>query len=337
MTERDEARDVLEEAREKVRYLDEARAYGITPLEGELRGLLAGMADALAESRSEVERLRCVLRGSDRASLRLVEASNELRAEVEKVLKLRDVEARQLCQQWETAADWAAWFAAERDEALAEVERLREQVGAFIGHSAAASRTADRAIAERDEALAAIERAEALSRPLGEAEHHRGRAVDPDTPRVRREGSSPRPGRRWSPMSDRDVIAETISAHTTMTVARSWPPTLDCRCGWKIQAEGRGARAAAHAEHLAAHVAAALRESRTVRTVAELDALPHLTVIREIRRLSPSGLDYGAVYERHYDTAGWKCISGNYRPVEANGPVELPARILYRPGEDGAL
>ena len=45
-------RDVLEEAREKVRYLDEARAYGITPLEGELQGLLADLADALAESRA---------------------------------------------------------------------------------------------------------------------------------------------------------------------------------------------------------------------------------------------------------------------------------------------
>lgn len=45
-------------------------------------------------------------------------------------------------------------------EARAEVERLRESVSTFIGHSAAASRTADRAIAERDAARAAAERAE---------------------------------------------------------------------------------------------------------------------------------------------------------------------------------
>lgn len=44
-------RDVLTEAREKVRYLDKARAYGLIPLEGELQGLIADLAD-------EIERLR---------------------------------------------------------------------------------------------------------------------------------------------------------------------------------------------------------------------------------------------------------------------------------------
>ncbi|WP_448222422.1 hypothetical protein [Gordonia iterans] len=122
-------RDVLDVLRDMCNTIDYAIASRVSPAypDASIRQVIGRAADELAESRAEVERLRCVLRGSDRASLRLVEASDELRAEVEKVRKLRDVEVRQLCQQWETAADWAAWFAAERDEALAAIERGVEQ------------------------------------------------------------------------------------------------------------------------------------------------------------------------------------------------------------------
>ena len=129
-------------------------------------------------------------------------------------------------------------------------------------------------------------------------------------------------------MSDRDVIAETISAHTTMIVAPSWPPTMRCRCGWKIQTEG-GARAAAHAEHLADQIGDALRESRTVRTVEELDALPHLSLVRELGK-------YGAVWERRDETVcshRWEQIAGD----ALSRYPRIPARVLYVPGDENAL
>lgn len=77
----------------------------------------------------------------------------------------------------------------------------------------------------------------------------------------------------------------------------------------------------------AAHVAATWREARTVRAVEELDALPFLTIIREVYGQSPSGYDYGGVHERR--TSGWECIAGVLR--DTPNPIRLPALILWTP------
>lgn len=100
-------RDVLEEAREKVRYLDEARAYGITPLEGALSDLIIRLVDALAESRAEVERLR-----AECAEMLLSRA--ELADEAQRLRSYRD-----------RMPDWKQ----DRDEALAAIERVRGWYG----------------------------------------------------------------------------------------------------------------------------------------------------------------------------------------------------------------
>lgn len=74
-----------------------------------------------------------------------------------------------------------------------------------------------------------------------------------------------------------------------------------------------------------------LRQQRTIGTVAELDALPFLAIIREIFKPSPGkGLDYGGVYERR--TSGWHCIAGAYTADGPhNGPPRLPCRLLWLP------
>lgn len=66
-----------------------------------------------------------------------------------------------------------------------------------------------------------------------------------------------------------------------------------------------------------------------ITTADELDALPFLTVIREIR--PRCGVDYGGIYERR--TSGWQCIAGTWVEPERNGPPTLPAMVLWR-GKD---
>ncbi|WP_448222423.1 hypothetical protein [Gordonia iterans] len=97
-----------------------------------------------------------------------------------------------------------------------------------------------------------------------------------------------------------------------------------CMCGWEEPIRGRDVTAL-HA----AHVADALRESRTARTVEELDALPHLSLVRELGK-------YGAVWERRDETVcshRWEQIAGDALSMYPR----IPARVLYRPDENGAL
>jgi hypothetical protein len=65
-------------------------------------------------------------------------------------------------------------------------------------------------------------------------------------------------------------------------------------------------------------------------TPEQIDALPFLSIIREVFKPSPGrGLDYGGVYERR--TSGWHPIAGTYRDPAENGQPNLPCRVLYNP------
>lgn len=75
-----------------------------------------------------------------------------------------------------------------------------------------------------------------------------------------------------------------------------------------------------------------LRESRMVRTVEELDALPFLAVVREVFQPSPgSCTDYGGIWERR--TSGWEQIAGTSSPPPVHSP-RLPCRLLWHPEQD---
>lgn len=80
-----------------------------------------------------------------------------------------------------------------------------------------------------------------------------------------------------------------------------------------------------------AHLAAMLHENRTITTREELDALPHLTLIREFGRVSPSGRDYGSTYERW--TPGWRQLSGAGFDIES--PMAPPLTVVWHPEFDG--
>ena len=74
----------------------------------------------------------------------------------------------------------------------------------------------------------------------------------------------------------------------------------------------------------AAHVAAALREARTITEQAQLDPLPVGTVVRDTG-------PYGWVWER-VANGEWLYIGD----VDPQAEPDLPARVLYLPGEDEA-
>lgn len=95
-----------------------------------------------------------------------------------------------------------------------------------------------------------------------------------------------------------------------------------CWCGAKMSRKD-------HDAHVAGVVAEAL-QPQIVTTQAELDALPFLSLIREIFGPSPSGADYGGVYERRRDT-GWIALAGKYKDSRDNGAPQLPCRVLYSP------
>lgn len=124
-------------------------------------------------------------------------------------------------------------------------------------------------------------------------------------------------------MSDRDVI----TAHERVPGMR----LATCMCGWEEPIRGRDVTAL-HA----AHVAAALRGSRTVWTVEELDALPAGTVVW-------TGDDQ--VWQRLVGQGvwAWDCLSedGSGGPYDHNAVLyaALPpqVRVLHRPDGDGAL
>lgn len=139
-----------------------------------------------------------------------------------------------------------------------------------------------------------------------------------------------------SAVSERDVIAETIAAHA-LYYDEFGPHRHVCACGWHVPDELEeeyldGAEAKFTLAH-AAHVAAALREARTVWTVEELDALPVGTVAMAERRVYVLG--GGATVEPSR-------VARRYSKWRANGVVKdlddlpLPALVLWTPDEDGA-
>ena len=67
-------------------------------------------------------------------------------------------------------------------------------------------------------------------------------------------------------------------------------------------------------------------------TMEQLDALPFLTIVREVYGPSPSGCDYGAVWERR--TSGWQCIAGSVMPPRDEHAPRLGCRVLYTPEPD---
>jgi hypothetical protein len=71
----------------------------------------------------------------------------------------------------------------------------------------------------------------------------------------------------------------------------------------------------------AAHVAQAIREERTVRTVEELDALPMETMIRD---------NEGDPWLRRAD-AGWEC---HFNLARVGIADYLPALVLWTPGDE---
>ena len=83
------------------------------------------------------------------------------------------------------------------------------------------------------------------------------------------------------------------------------------------------------------HVAAAVLEvlqPEVITTQERLDELPFLSVIREVFRNSPSGANYGGLYERR--TSGWHCVAGAYKDSPDNGTPKLPCRVLWNPTEE---
>lgn len=81
---------------------------------------------------------------------------------------------------------------------------------------------------------------------------------------------------------------------------------------------------------LAAEIDAALHPR--IDTLEQLDALPFLTIVREVYGPSPSGCDYGAVWERR--TSGWQCIAGSVMPPRDEHAPRLGCRVLYTPEPD---
>lgn len=115
--------------------------------------------------------------------------------------------------------------------------------------------------------------------------------------------------------------ADFIAAHERVHGMR----LATCMCGWEEPIRGR-AVTAVHA----AHVAAAIREARTVRTESQWDTLPEgtllLTLGGDVARIGGEGCEAGRRAVHH---EGWTDCCGTTLGL-------LPALILWRPDEDGA-
>ncbi len=121
-------------------------------------------------------------------------------------------------------------------------------------------------------------------------------------------------------MSERDVIA----AHA-LYYDEYGPHMHVCACGWhvpdELEEEYLDGDVKKSTEAHADHVAAALREARTVRTVEELDALPEGSVyVSDLHPDVPETKDRGV---------WWSAGNDPFEP-------SLPGRCVYRPDEDGA-
>ena len=121
-------------------------------------------------------------------------------------------------------------------------------------------------------------------------------------------------------MSDHHVIAEALYVHTSQPV-----PEAECRACWQRE----DIRVRARYLRMADAALAALRESRTVRTVEELDALPEGAVVRA---------SDGAVWDKYQNSITrkmeWQYIGES---VVYDRPDCGPWLILFRPDEDGDL
>lgn len=82
--------------------------------------------------------------------------------------------------------------------------------------------------------------------------------------------------------------------------------------------------------HVTAEIVKSEAAARRIDTVEQLDALPFLSVVREIRKPAPSGNDYGSIWERQ--NGGWVCISGLVGFDSKTGP-SVPATVLWTPEE----
>lgn len=86
-------------------------------------------------------------------------------------------------------------------------------------------------------------------------------------------------------------------------------------------------------EQVARNALADIAEARTIRTDEQLDALPFLSVVRELPQSTIAGQpDYGAIWERR--GAAWHLIAGStWRPGSGVKPA-LPALLLYEPSPE---
>ncbi|WP_327139396.1 hypothetical protein [Nocardia sp. NBC_01327] len=64
---------------------------------------------------------------------------------------------------------------------------------------------------------------------------------------------------------------------------------------------------------------------RRIEFPEQLAVLPFLAIVREVIRSSPSGANYGAVWERR--TSGWECIAGS---VDGRTEPKLPVLVLWQ-------
>ena len=129
-------------------------------------------------------------------------------------------------------------------------------------------------------------------------------------------------------MSDQARIAEVLRRHRRVLNLDSG--TSHCFAARSGQCDFAGGVRADWEAHVAPLIDAALHPR--IDTLEQLDALPFLTIVREVYGPSPSGCDYGAVWERR--TSGWQCIAGSVMPPRDEHAPRLGCRVLYTPEVD---
>ena len=117
------------------------------------------------------------------------------------------------------------------------------------------------------------------------------------------------------------TIAEVIAEHVYQCDDHRPRGPECCACGWETaravqgSVEDRTCR-----EQWPAHLAQAIREARTVRTVSELLALPHGTYIRAEGGVFPNG---------EVPADEWEGVLADCAPH-----IPLPVRVLWAPGDE---
>ena len=111
-------------------------------------------------------------------------------------------------------------------------------------------------------------------------------------------------------------LEQHLTDHEYLDTFDGWE---SCECGWREEIERRSETGSVFTH--AAHVADTWRESRTVRTVEELDALPQNSMT-----LDPQGRVWQHIREQ------WVALGRLHAPSS----VPFPVTILWTP-EDGAL